>query len=57
MEGIEKRYLRADGTTVWTWVTWSVVHDDLDDLYFMQFQDIGPRKRAEARLADHQAVL
>jgi diguanylate cyclase (GGDEF)-like protein/PAS domain S-box-containing protein len=58
MEGFEKRYLRADGTTIWTWVTWSPVHDGLaDDHYFMQFQDIGPRKRAEARLADHQAVL
>jgi diguanylate cyclase (GGDEF)-like protein/PAS domain S-box-containing protein len=57
MEGFEKRYLRADGTIVWTWVTWSTVHDPGGDLYFMQFQDVGPRKRAEARLADHQAVL
>ena len=57
MEGFEKRYLRPDGSTIWTWVTWSTVHDDLGDHYFIQFQDIGPRKRAEARLSDHQAVL
>jgi PAS domain S-box-containing protein len=56
-EGIERRYLRPDGTVVWTWVTWSLVQDDLGDHYFVQFQDIGQRKRAEARLADHQAVL
>jgi diguanylate cyclase (GGDEF)-like protein/PAS domain S-box-containing protein len=58
MEGSEKRYLRSDGSTIWTWVNWSTVHDEgIGDTYFMQFQDIGPRKRAEARLADHQAVL
>jgi diguanylate cyclase (GGDEF)-like protein/PAS domain S-box-containing protein len=57
LDGFEKRYLRPDGTVVWTWVTWSTVHDAAGDHFFMQFQDIGPRKRAEARLADHQAVL
>jgi diguanylate cyclase (GGDEF)-like protein len=57
MDGFEKRYLRPDGSIIWVWVNWSTVHDDAGDLYFMQFQDIGSRKRAEARLADHHAVL
>ena len=52
----EKRYIRPDGTEVWTFVSRSVVRDEGGEpLYFIaQILDISERKRVEAELS-HQA--
>jgi diguanylate cyclase (GGDEF)-like protein/PAS domain S-box-containing protein len=58
MVGTEKPYLRADGSVMWAWVTWSEVADGTSaPTYFIQIQDITPRKLAEARLADQRSLL
>ena len=55
--GLERRYLRKDGSVVWAWLTWSRVEDADVSHFFVQVQDISSRKRAEERLADHQELL
>ncbi|MFE4104728.1 PAS domain S-box protein [Almyronema epifaneia] len=59
----EKRYLRKDGTFVWTSVTLSLVHDEAGKAFadMAIVQDISDRKQAEAALeaseATNQAIL
>lgn len=51
----EKRYLRADGTAVWTLLSGSVISDEATGrpVYLVsQVEDIDARKRAEARIAE-----
>ncbi len=51
----EKRYMRADGTAVWTLLSGSVIRDAANGrpLYLVsQIEDIDARKRAEARIAE-----
>jgi PAS domain S-box-containing protein len=52
----EKRYLRPDGSDVWTLISRSLVRDDRDQpLYFIsQVLDISGRKRAEEALVDRE---
>jgi diguanylate cyclase (GGDEF)-like protein/PAS domain S-box-containing protein len=59
----ERRYLRADGTTVWAQADIIQItgtsEDDGDRYLLAQLQDIGPRKRNEAELeflAHHDAL-
>jgi diguanylate cyclase (GGDEF)-like protein/PAS domain S-box-containing protein len=49
---LEKRYLRADGRTVWAQVTISTIHSDNGETpYFVtQVEDVTERREAEARL-------
>ena len=55
----EKRYLRADGSTIWVAVSTSAVRDsDGRGLYFVSvIEDIAERKRIEAELASHRLHL
>jgi len=51
----EKRYMRADGTAVWTLLSGSVIRDEESGrpLYLVsQIEDIDARKRAEVRIAE-----
>ena len=56
---MEKRYLRADGETVWADLTVALVRDAAGaPRHFVSVvQDIGPRKRAEAQLAESEARM
>jgi PAS domain S-box-containing protein len=49
---LEKRYLHADGSTVWAMLAGSVLRadDGAPRYYIAQIQDITPRKRAEMEL-------
>ncbi len=61
--GIEKRYIRKDGTVVWATLSVTVVHDQSSEpTYFIAFiEDITERKQAEEErnqlLAREQAAL
>ncbi len=51
----EKRYMRADGTAVWTLLSGSVIRDAASGqpLYLVsQIEDIDARKQAQARIAE-----
>jgi diguanylate cyclase (GGDEF)-like protein/PAS domain S-box-containing protein len=56
---MEKRYLRKDGTTVWTLVTVTSVRDagGGPDYFVVVVEDITERKEAEAALQDSQEKL
>ena len=56
---IEKRYVRRDGQIVWSYLSVSLVRDELGaPAYFIsQIQDIGQRKMAEAAMAQALAQL
>jgi len=56
---IEKRYVRKDGGVVWASLTVGCVRkaDGGVDYFVSVVQDITDRKRAEARLAEHNAQL
>jgi len=56
---IEKRYLRADGSTIWVARTTSLVRSaEGQPQYFVSVvEDINERKRFEAELASHRAHL
>ena len=56
---IEKRYLRADGSTIWVARTTSLVRNpEGRPQYFVSVvEDINERKRFEAELASHRAHL
>jgi PAS domain S-box-containing protein len=56
---IEKRYVRKDGGIVWASLTVGCVRntDGIVDYFVSVVQDITDRKRAEARLAEHNAQL
>jgi diguanylate cyclase (GGDEF)-like protein/PAS domain S-box-containing protein len=53
---VEKRYIRADGSTVWVAVTSSVVEDAVGQAHYVivQIEDIRDRREAREKLA-HQA--
>jgi PAS domain S-box-containing protein len=55
----EKRYLRKDGSELWSWTTVSLLQNgDGEPLHFLGvIEDIGVRKRAETALADDARIL
>jgi PAS domain S-box-containing protein len=57
--GVEKRYLRKDGTPLWASVTVSLIRDDRGEPshFIAVIQDIGEAKAAEGRLRAQLAEL
>ena len=55
----EKRYIRKDGSEVWSWTTVSLLESaDGEPLRFIGvIEDIGARKRAESALQDEARIL
>lgn len=53
----EKRYLRDDGTVVWGHVSVAAIPYRSGYQVFAQVQDITPRKEAEAKLREREALL
>ena len=58
-QGIEKRYIRKDGTTIWGDVSVAVVRDERGNpLHFVTVvQDITKRKRVQEKLRESHALL
>ena len=59
VRGVEKRYVRSDGSTIWTVIHVTVIHDEQDaPLHYLTFTtDLTPIRRAEMLRGGSRRVL